>query len=232
MVLYDDVYAALEASGVRYVVVGGMAVVMSGHVRATVDLDLVVDLAPDAAVRAMEALQGLGLLPRVPVAPRDVADPDTRAGWIRDKHMQVLSFYDPEHPAREVDVFVAHPLDFEALLAAAVPTRVSDRVVPVAAKHHLIEMKRAAGRATSRTSRPWSGSSHGSRAMTADPWERATFAGTERAQADLVAELTVDERLALLEELLAVAEASGALQRAREDKQRQLDACWGSAPTT
>ena len=146
MGLYDDVYAAFEAAEVRYVVVGGMAVVMSGHVRATVDLDVVVDLNPDVATRAMQALEGLGLQPRVPVTSRDFADPDVRAGWIRDKHMQVLSFFDPDHPAREVDVLVAYPLDFDILFAGAVPTPVGNRLVPVAAKHHLIEMKRAAGR--------------------------------------------------------------------------------------
>lgn len=146
MGLYDDVYAAFEAAGVRYVVVGGMAVVLSGHVRATVDLDVVVDLSPAAAGRAVQALEGLGLLPRVPVAARDLADPDVRAGWIRDKHMQVLSFYDPQRVAKEVDVFVAYPMDFELLLAHAVPTPVGDRLLPVAAKEHLIVMKRAAGR--------------------------------------------------------------------------------------
>lgn len=146
MGLYDDVYAALDDAAVRYVVVGGMAVVLSGHVRATVDLDVVVDLEPAAAARAMAALEGLGLLPRVPVAPRDFADPAVRAGWVADKHMQVLSFYDPERPAREVDVFVSYPLDFDALVEQAVPTSVSGRSVPVAAKAHLIEMKRAAGR--------------------------------------------------------------------------------------
>lgn len=146
MGLYDDVYAAFERAGVRYVVVGGMAVVMSGHVRATVDLDVVVDLDPAAAQRAVHALEGLGLQPRVPVSAEDFADPTTRETWIRDKHMQVLSFYDPQHLAREVDVFVAYPLDFEALVARAGPTKVGDRVVPVAAPEHLIEMKRAAGR--------------------------------------------------------------------------------------
>jgi hypothetical protein len=146
MSLYDDVYAAFAAAGVRYVVVGGMAVVLSGHVRATVDLDVVVDLDPQAAGRAMEALGGLGLLPRVPIAPRDFADPAVREGWIRDKHMQVLSFYDPVHSAREVDVFVAYPLDFELLVEEAVPTRVGAVTVPVAAVHHLVQMKLAAGR--------------------------------------------------------------------------------------
>jgi hypothetical protein len=47
--LYDDVFAALHRAGVRFVVVGGVAVVLQGHIRTTVDLDLVVDLAADAA---------------------------------------------------------------------------------------------------------------------------------------------------------------------------------------
>lgn len=57
-------------------------------------------------------------------------------------------------------------------------------------------------------------------------WERASFAGTARAQAERIAALTPDERVALLEELLAVAEASGALQQSRVDKQRALDEAW------
>ncbi len=64
--------------------------------------------------------------------------------------------------------------------------------------------------------------------MTTEPWARATFAGTERAQADVIASLTVDQRIALLEELLALAEASGALQRSREAKQRAIDELWGA----
>jgi uncharacterized tellurite resistance protein B-like protein len=64
--------------------------------------------------------------------------------------------------------------------------------------------------------------------MTADDWARTTFAGTEQAQAQLVAKLTPDARLELLEQLLEIAEASGALRRAREDKQRAIDDLWAS----
>lgn len=146
MSLYDDVYAAFIAAEVRFVVVGGMAVVLSGHVRATVDLDVVVDLEVEPARRAMTALTDLGFLPRVPVRPLDFADPEVRRAWIEDKHMQVLSFYDPDHAAREVDVFVAYPRDFDSLVAAAVPTRVGGAIVPVACIEDLVAMKRAAGR--------------------------------------------------------------------------------------
>lgn len=62
----------------------------------------------------------------------------------------MLSFYDPQHLAREVDVFVAYPLDFETLVAYAVPTAVGHRPEPVAAPEHLIEMKRRAGRPADR----------------------------------------------------------------------------------
>ena len=64
--------------------------------------------------------------------------------------------------------------------------------------------------------------------MAADGWDRATFAGTEKAQAQVIATLTPAARVALLEQLLEVARASGALQRAREQKQRALDALWGT----
>ncbi len=146
MGLYDDVYAAFAEADVPFVVVGGMAVVLSGHVRATVDLDVIVDLKPAPALRAMQALLRLGLLPRVPVDPADFANPEIREGWIRDKHMQVLSFYDPQHVAREVDVFVAHPIDFDVLSAAAVHMDVGAHTIPVASLQHLIDLKRAAGR--------------------------------------------------------------------------------------
>ena len=53
---YLDVFHALNAAGVRDVVVGGLAVVLQGHVRMTVDLDLVVDLAPEPLLAVLGPL--------------------------------------------------------------------------------------------------------------------------------------------------------------------------------
>jgi uncharacterized tellurite resistance protein B-like protein len=64
--------------------------------------------------------------------------------------------------------------------------------------------------------------------MSDDDWSRGTFRGAEEAQALIVANLTPDARVALLEQLLEVAIASGALQRARDDKQHALDELWAS----
>ena len=53
---YDEVFRALDAASVRYVVVGGTAVVLQGHARLTIDLDLVVDLSQQELSAALDAL--------------------------------------------------------------------------------------------------------------------------------------------------------------------------------
>ena len=50
---------ALNERGARYVVVGGMAVIHAGFVRATEDIDLLVDASPDNFDRIREALSVL-----------------------------------------------------------------------------------------------------------------------------------------------------------------------------
>lgn len=51
MSIYEPIFSRLNEQGGRYLVVGGLAVVLHGHARLTVDLDRVVDLAPEAARR-------------------------------------------------------------------------------------------------------------------------------------------------------------------------------------
>lgn len=146
MSAYDDVFDAFAAANVRYVVVGGVAVVLRGHARMTVDLDLVVDLEGSAALDAVEALLGLGLAPRLPVDPRDFANPVKRRDWVENRHMQVFSFYDPRTALREIDLFADYPLPFDELLGHASVVDVNGRAVPVASVEHLIGMKEKVGR--------------------------------------------------------------------------------------
>jgi hypothetical protein len=62
--------------------------------------------------------------------------------------------------------------------------------------------------------------------MSDDGWDAATFAGARDAHNRALADLTPEARVAVLEQLLEVAAASGALQRARDEKQRALDELW------
>ncbi|MEZ5330787.1 MAG: hypothetical protein R2991_01770 [Thermoanaerobaculia bacterium] len=86
----DRLFLALDRAGVRYVLVGGVAVNLRGHLRLTIDTDLIVDLEPGPARRAVEVLLELGLRPRLPEDPFDFADPATRRWWAEERNMQVF----------------------------------------------------------------------------------------------------------------------------------------------
>jgi len=49
----------LNESGARYIVIGGMAIIQAGFVRATEDIDLLVDTSPANISRVREALRSL-----------------------------------------------------------------------------------------------------------------------------------------------------------------------------
>ncbi|HEY7762600.1 MAG TPA: hypothetical protein VIC52_06250 [Actinomycetota bacterium] len=146
MTLFEPIFAALERAGVRYVTVGGVAVVLHGHARLTADLDLAVDLAPRAASEAIDALTALGFRPRLPVEASGFADPAVRRRWITERGMTVFSLWDPDDPLRSVDLFVEHPIDFEELWARSVVVDIEGTPARVASITDLIRLKRAAGR--------------------------------------------------------------------------------------
>lgn len=137
---------ALDQAGVRAVVVGGVAVVLHGHPRLTVDLDLVVDLEPGNVRSALEVFRVHGLRPRLPVDPDQFADPAVREQWRRERGLVVFSLHDPGNPLREVDVFAEEPIPFDQLWSASETVEVGGVSVRVASVAHLIDMKRLAGR--------------------------------------------------------------------------------------
>lgn len=144
--MFESVFKALNDRGVRYLVVGGVAVVLHGHMRYTKDLDLVVDLAPEQAAAAIEALLALGLVPSVPVDPLLFADAEAREAWIREKGMTVFSLRHPDDARLVVDLFVDPPSDFETLWAGSEELQLDTTSVRVVSLDDLIVMKRTAGR--------------------------------------------------------------------------------------
>jgi hypothetical protein len=141
-----EIFKTLADASVDYVVVGGMAVIMHGHLRATRDLDLVIGLDPENCTRGMQALSDIGLCPRLPVTLADFADPNKRKDWVENRNMLVFQLWDPANPERSVDVFVREPLEFRVMLSEAVLKHLDGVPICVASIRHLILMKLAAGR--------------------------------------------------------------------------------------
>ena len=143
---FDIIFAALAKGRVRYLVVGGVAVVLHGVPRFTADLDLVLDLTSANVMAAMQVLGDLDYRPRAPVALLDFADAGKRREWIQQKSLTVLGLWSPKHPATEIDLFVDEPLPFEEALSRASHVDLGSNTVCVASIADLIQLKRMADR--------------------------------------------------------------------------------------
>jgi len=134
----------LSATGVRYIVVGGVAVVLHGYLRLTADLDLVIDLESGNVTKALDVFSAFGLRPRPPVPLHSFKDPALRAQWREEKHLQVFSLWHPS--GLEVDLFIEDPFPFAEAYERARRLSIDDREVRIASIDDLIAMKRVAGR--------------------------------------------------------------------------------------
>jgi hypothetical protein len=187
-----DLLRALDLAGVRAVVVGGVAVVLHGHPRLTVDLDLVLDLSDENVMKALAVLGAQGLVPRLPVPAEQFADAAARDRWRRDRELVVFSLHDPANPLREVDLFAHPPIPFEELWAASRLVTVADVPVRVAAIEHVEFIAVIAG-----------------------------YGAPSSAQRQAWAATTPAERLHWLEEAVRFAAATGALARDRAQRARE-----------
>jgi hypothetical protein len=143
----EALFSTLNAASVRYLVVGGLAVVAHGHMRLTADVDLVLDLDEGNLRRAVAAFGELGYRPRAPVDLDDFVDRSKRDEWVRDKNLVVFSLFSVAHPATEVDLFVESPFDFGPAYERAARMAIGEDVTAsFVSLGDLIEMKRAAGR--------------------------------------------------------------------------------------
>ncbi len=143
---FGAIFEALAGANVRYLVVGGVAVVLHGHTRFTSDVDLVVELESANVRRAMEALVTLGYRPRAPVPALDFADAGKRRAWIDEKNLTVFSLWSPARPATEIDVFVEEPFDFAEAHARAIHVDLDGVPVSAASIDDLVALKRRVAR--------------------------------------------------------------------------------------
>src|SRR5207244_7455147 len=109
----EELLKDLNEGEVRYLVVGGVAVVLHGYARATFDLDLVIDLQTSNLERALRIFGDRGFRPRPPVPLESFADAAERHRWFDEKNLLVFSLWHPRKHAFEIDLFVKEPFRSE-----------------------------------------------------------------------------------------------------------------------
>jgi predicted nucleotidyltransferase len=144
---YVDLFRRLEEGGVRYLVVGGIAVNLHGVSRLTHDVDLFLALDQENLRRFVAVAKAYSFKPVVPVEVEDLADAQKVRDWIENKHMLAFGLR-PQNPAEPtVDILVKSPIDFEQAYARRVVVDVEGRRIPIAAIADIIAMKSGTGRA-------------------------------------------------------------------------------------
>jgi len=121
------VCGALNVAGARYVLIGGQAVILWGQVRATRDIDVLIEATPQNAERVLEGLAEIGFILVRNLAPKDVASrPFTIVGDLWRVDLLTIA-WSVRYPAARADatVFTIEGVD-----------------IPVASIPHLIASKR------------------------------------------------------------------------------------------
>jgi hypothetical protein len=137
-----ETLVALSGAGVRFVVAGGVAALLHGVERVTLDIDVSLDMEPENVLRFLAVMEALRLTPRAPVAAATLADPQARSVMVRDKGALVFTFLDRDDPLWQVDVFLTDDLAYERLRCGAVSVSIEGHAVPIADIDLLIDLKR------------------------------------------------------------------------------------------
>ncbi len=143
----EQVFRALNQAGVRYIVVGGLAVIAHGYMRYTKDVDLVMAFEPQNLRKGIGALLEIGFRPKIPVDAMEFADEQTRERWAREKGMIVFQLISLSDDALPIDVFVRPRFNFEEEYERAfIDESAPETFVRFVHVERLLAMKKEAGR--------------------------------------------------------------------------------------
>jgi hypothetical protein len=135
----ERIFATLDAHGVEYVVVGGIAVQVHGHVRMTNDVDLIPSPTPENLTHLAAALTELDAR---------VLNPGHERLKIDARMLPRATLW--QFSTRHGDIDILHDAPgaapFPQLRARALMIAPGEHPIPIAGRDDLIKMKRATGR--------------------------------------------------------------------------------------
>ncbi len=136
-----EIVNVLNAKGVEYIIAGGVAVVLQGVERLTMDLDAAVSLEKENVERFLEAMKELNLEPRLPVPAESLLDSEKIKIMCEEKNALVFTFIDPKSPIRQVDFFLSSELSYESLKNDFEEMDLDGQIIKVLTKKKLVELK-------------------------------------------------------------------------------------------
>jgi len=160
-IFYEEVFLAFNKAEIDYAVCGGVAVILYGFARLTVDLDLIVNLEKGNLEKVYDFLTKLNYKPKTPIKKEEFIDKEKLENLAKDynpptassrrqsrrapKNMKVVSFYNLREPLKVIDICVNLPKISE-ILKRKKYLKVKNITIPIIPIDDLIEMKRKLAR--------------------------------------------------------------------------------------
>jgi hypothetical protein len=141
MLDYLGIFRELNAKGVKYIVVGGMAVNLLGIPRMTYDIDLVLWLEDSNLRKFLHLMKNWGFKPKVPLDIMDFAKNEKRQDWIKNKNMKAFNLVNPSWAITEIDIVINTPINYEKAIKNVKRINLGGVSVPTISVKDLILMK-------------------------------------------------------------------------------------------
>jgi hypothetical protein len=143
---YGRIFGAFNEAGIRYIVVGGVAMNLLGYSRFTGYIDILLALDKENLARMARLMESMGYERRLPVRVDALGDEKKVLSLMKSKHLIAYTFANPEKPQFSVDVIVGDSLKFDAYAKHAISVSVWNIAVPVVSIDDLIRMKKRSNR--------------------------------------------------------------------------------------
>ena len=146
MNIYQEIFTKLSGSGVKYMIVGGVAVNLYGFSRFTGDIDIILALDNENLGKLEKLMHQMGYKERLPVSVKDLGDARKLKDFIVEKGMKAFTFISEEKPQLDIDIITKESMDFAQFEMRKTLIEVWGIELPVIDINDLIGMKRNAGR--------------------------------------------------------------------------------------
>ncbi len=144
--LYADILVKLADAKVKFVVAGGVASLLHGVERLTLDIDMALEMSKENLNRFFIVVRDLNFQPRISVPLEFLLDPLQIKDAVENKNALVFTISDPKQPIKQIDVFLTEENSYSELIHGADYVDIWGRRINIASISKLIEMKRKASR--------------------------------------------------------------------------------------
>lgn len=143
---YEKIFQQFKKNGIKYVIIGGVAVNLYGYSRFTGDIDIILALDKNNLKKLDKLMHKLGYIERQPISIKELGDKKKLKGFINKKGMKAFTFISNSKPQLDIDIIVEESMEFEKYYRRKNIIKVWNIGLPVCHIDDLIKMKKAVGR--------------------------------------------------------------------------------------